>query len=36
MNFQAVVESVPTAACIVSVEKLEHGNYGKVRIVTGN
>lgn len=36
MNFQSLVDSVPTAACIVSVEKLEDNNYGKIRIVTGN
>jgi len=36
MNFQSFVDSVPTAACIVSVEKLENDNYGKLRIVTGN
>jgi diguanylate cyclase (GGDEF)-like protein len=36
MDFQSFVDSVPTAACVVSVEKLENGSYGKVRIVTGN
>ena len=36
MDFQSFVDSVPTAACVVSVEKLVNGNYGKVRIVTGN
>ena len=36
MDFQIIVDSFATAACIVSVEKLENGNYGKVRIVTGN
>ena len=36
MNFQSFVDSIPTAACVVSVEKLENGNYGKIRIVTGN
>ena len=36
MNFQSFVDSIPTAACVVSVEKLENGNYGKLRIVTGN
>ena len=36
MNFQSFVDSIPTAACVVSVEKLEDGNYGKLRIVTGN
>ena len=36
MNFQSFVDSIPTAACVVSVEKLENGRYGKVRIVLGN
>lgn len=36
MDFQSFVDSVPTAACVVSVEKLVNGNYGKIRIVTGN
>lgn len=36
MNFQTVVDSIPTAACVVSVEKLDGENYGKIRIVTGN
>lgn len=36
MNFQSFVDSIPTAACIVSVEKLDGNNYGKLRIVTGN
>ena len=36
MNFQSFVDSIPTAACVVSVEKLESGRYGKVRIVSGN
>ena len=36
MDFQNVVNSLPTAACVVSVEKLDDGNYGKIRIVTGN
>ncbi|MCR4638103.1 GGDEF domain-containing protein [Ruminococcus sp.] len=36
MDFQLFVDSVPAAACVVSVEKLENGNYGKLRIVTGN
>lgn len=36
MNFQSIVDSIPTAACIISVEKLDDDNYGKIRIVTGN
>lgn len=36
MNFQSFVDSIPTAACVISVEKLENDNYGKIRIVTGN
>lgn len=36
MDFQTFVDSIPTAACVVSVEKLENDNYGKVCIVTGN
>lgn len=36
MDFQTIVDSIPTAACVVSVEKQENDNYGKIRIVTGN
>ena len=36
MEFQTIVDSMPTAACVVSVEKLDNGSYGKIRIVTGN
>ena len=36
MDFQSIVDSIPTAACVLSVEKLENGNYGTIRIVTGN
>lgn len=36
MNFQSFVDSIPTAACVVSVEKLDDDNYGAIRIVTGN
>lgn len=35
MDLQALVDSIGSAACIVSVEKQEK-NYGKIRIVTGN
>ncbi|MBQ5988949.1 MAG: GGDEF domain-containing protein [Oscillospiraceae bacterium] len=36
MDFQALADSFCSAASIVSVEKLENGNYGKICIVTGN
>ena len=36
MGFQSVVDSIEKAACVVSVERLENGGYGKIRIVTGN
>ena len=36
MDFQSFADSIPTAACVVSVEKLEGDKYGKIRIVTGN
>ena len=36
MNFQVIVDSINKPACVVSVEKLDDGNYGKMRIVTGN
>ena len=36
MLFQTIVDGIAAAACIISVEKLEDGNYGKIRIVTGN
>lgn len=36
MDFQAFVDSIPMAACVVSVEKIGEDNYGKVRIVAGN
>ncbi|WP_028518133.1 GGDEF domain-containing protein [Ruminococcus flavefaciens] len=36
MDFQPFVDSIPTAACIVSVDKFENGSYGNIRIVTGN
>ena len=36
MDFQSFVDSIPTAACVISIEKLDDGKYGKVRIVTGN
>ncbi len=36
MNFQAIVDNIGKAACIISVEKTDDCNYGKIRIVTGN
>ena len=36
MDFQAVVDSMHAATCVVSVENFGDGNYGKLRIVTGN
>lgn len=36
MDFQAVCDGVAAMSCVVSVEKLDGGRYGKLRIVTGN
>ena len=36
MDFQVIVDGMATATCVVSVEKRENGDYGKIRIVTGN
>ena len=36
MKFQEVADSIKAMTCIVSVEKLEDGGVGKIRIVTGN
>ncbi|WP_295084030.1 hypothetical protein [Ruminococcus sp.] len=36
MRFQAIVDGIVPAACVVSVEKQDGGDYGKVRTVTGN
>jgi len=36
MDFQAIVNSMTAATCVVSVEDLGEGNYGKIRLVTGN
>lgn len=35
-DFQKVVDGIGAMACVVSVEKLEGGRAGKIRIVTGN
>ena len=36
VDFQKVVDSMGAMTCVVSVEKLEDGGYGDLRIVTGN
>ena len=36
MGLQEVVDGIGAMTCIVSVEKLEDGGYGEIRIVTGN
>ena len=36
MNFQSLVDAIPTMACVVSVQKKPDDAYGEIRIVTGN
>ncbi len=36
MDFQNVVDSIDSMACVMSVEKLDGGRYGKLCIVAGN
>ncbi|MCR5797742.1 MAG: diguanylate cyclase, partial [Eubacterium sp.] len=36
MNFQEFVDGMGAMTCVVSVEKIEGGRYGDIRIVTGN
>ncbi len=36
MDFQKIADSIYAMTCVVSVEKLDDGKYGDVRIVTGN
>ena len=36
MDFQKIVDGMAAMTCVISVEKLENGGYGKIRIVTGN
>lgn len=36
MDFQKLVDGIGAMACVVSVERLEGGRAGKIRIVTGN
>ena len=35
-DFQAIVDGMAAMTCVVSVEKLDDGGYGDIRIVTGN
>ncbi|MBQ9008500.1 MAG: GGDEF domain-containing protein [Clostridia bacterium] len=36
MDFQKLVDHMGAMTCVVSVERLENGGYGDIRIVTGN
>ena len=36
MDFQAFVDSIDIMTCVMSVEMLDDGKYGDIRIVTGN
>ncbi len=36
MDYQAFVDAIDAMSCVISVEKLEDGSCGKIRIVTGN
>ena len=36
MDFQQIVDGIGAMTCVISVEKLENGEYGDIRIVTGN
>jgi len=36
MDFQAICDGFAAMTCVVSVEKLEGGRYGKIRLVAGN
>jgi len=36
MDFQKIVDGIGAMSCVVSVEKLENGGRGTIRIVTGN
>jgi diguanylate cyclase (GGDEF)-like protein len=36
MDFQSVADSIGALTCVISVEKLENGGHGAIRIVTGN
>ena len=36
MDFQKFVDTFAAATCVISVEKLQDGGYGTIRIVTGN
>ena len=36
MGYQEIADGIGAMTCIVSVEKLEDGGYGEIRLVTGN
>ena len=36
MDFQALVDCIDVMTCVISVEMKEDGNYGDIRLVTGN
>ena len=36
MDFQKLVDSISSMACVISIEKKADGSYGTIRIVTGN
>lgn len=36
MDYQRFVDCIETMTCVMSVEKLPNGSYGKIRIVAGN
>lgn len=36
MDFQGIVDGISSMACVISVERLEDGSYGTIRIVAGN
>ena len=36
MDFQSLVDHMGAMTCVVSVERLENGGHGDIRIVTGN
>ena len=36
MDFQAFVDSIDAMTCVISVEMLDNGHYGDIRLVAGN
>ena len=36
MDYQKFVDCIEPMTCVLSVEQLPNGSYGKIRIVTGN